>query len=312
MKTLNIFLAALLAMGIIAGCNSKTEKTETTQATSVEVSMEKPNELGMGTDSLNAEVQSKSLGEISERKVKLIEEGISSIDITNQALAAIEGGNKDKAIELIEKGVGKLEVLLARDPDLVLIPINNTIKTEDFQGDLESIKTIKKAVKKAIEDDYFQVLRDEIAKLGSEVRIETVSIPILTYPDALRLSASFLENNEIDLAKETLQTALNTLVISEQRIPLPILRAESLLEKAKTQDAKDDDMKKEVLTLLENAEYQLILAEELGYGNRDKEYKELNDAIIEIRKSVKADSDSQGLFDKIIEKLSTFKDKIIA
>ena len=135
MKTLNIFLAALLAMGIIAGCESKTEKTETTRATSVEVSMEKPNELGMGTDSLNAEVQSKSIGEISERKVKLIEEGISSIDITYQALAAIEGGNKDKAIELIEKGVGKLEVLLARDTDLVLIPINNTIKTEDFQDD---------------------------------------------------------------------------------------------------------------------------------------------------------------------------------
>ena len=135
MKTLNIFLAVLLAIGIIAGCNSKTEKTETTQATSVEVSMEKPNELGMGTGSLNAEVQSKSIGEISERKVKLIEEGISSIDITYHALAAIEDGIKDKAIELIEKGVGKLEVLLARDTDLVLIPINNTIKTEDFQDD---------------------------------------------------------------------------------------------------------------------------------------------------------------------------------
>jgi len=311
MKITNIFLAALLAMGIIAGCNRKTEKVETTQA-SVEVSMEKPNELGMGMDSLNAKVQSKSIGEISERKVKLIEEGVSAIEITHEALTAIEGGNKDKAIELIEKGVGKLEVLLVRDPYLVLIPINNTIKTEDFQGDLESIKTIKKAVKKAIEDDYFQVLRDEIAKLGSEVRIETVSIPILTYPDALKLSASFLEDNEIDLAKETLQTALNTLIISEQRIPLPILRAESLLEKAKTQDAKDDDMKKEVLALLDNAEYQLILAEELGYGNRDKEYKELNDAISEIRKTVKSNSASQGLFDKIIEKLSTFKDKIIA
>ncbi|MFA5301381.1 MAG: YfdX family protein [Bacteroidales bacterium] len=311
MKTRNTFLIALLAIGIIAGCNSKNENTETTQV-SDEVRMEKPNELGMDEDSLNAEVQSKSMAEINEREIKLIEEGVSAIDITYQALAAIEGGNKDKAIELIEKGVGKLEVLLARDANLVLIPIINTIKTEDFQGDLEAIKTIKKAVKKAIKDDYFQVLRDEIAKLGSEVRIETVSIPILTYPDALKLSASFLENDEIDLAKETLQTALNTLVLSEQRIPLPILRAQSLLEKAKMQDAKEDDMKKEVLTLLENAEYQLVLAEELGYGNRDKEYKELNDAINEIRKSVKADGDSQGLFDKIIEKLSTFKDKIIA
>lgn len=310
MKTRNIFLIALLAIGIIAGCNSKNETTENTQV-SDEVRMEKPNELGMDEDSLNAEVQSKSIAEINEREIKLIEEGVSAIDITYQALAAIEGGNKDKAIELIEKGVGKLEVLLARDANLVLIPINNTIKTEDFQGDLEAIKTIKKAVKKAIKDDYFQVLRDEIAKLGSEVRIETVSIPILTYPDALKLSASFLENDEIDLAKETLQTALNTLVVSEQRIPLPILRAESLLEKAKMQDAKEDDMKKEVLTLLENAEYQLVLAEELGYGNRDKEYKELNDAISEIRKSVKADGDSQGLFDKIIKKLSTFKNKII-
>ena len=273
--------------------------------------MEKSNELGMDMDSLNAEVQSKSIREINKRKVKLIEEGVSAIDLTYKALVAIEDGNKDKAIDFIERGVGKLEVLLARDEDLVLIPIKNSIKTEDFQGDLESIKTIKKAIKKAIEDDYYQVLRDEIAKLGSEVRIETVSIPILTYPDALKLSASFLENNEIDLAKETLQTALNTLVISEKRIPLPILRAESLLEKAKKQDAKDEVKKKEVLTLLENAEYQLTLAEELGYGNRDKEYKELNDAINGIRKSVKADSDSQGLFDDIIEKLSTFKDKII-
>ncbi|RLD59513.1 MAG: hypothetical protein DRJ01_11205 [Bacteroidetes bacterium] len=310
MKTLNVLLAALLVMGIVDGCNSKTEKNKITQARE-EVNMEKSNELGMDMDSLNAEVQSKSIREINKRKVKLIEEGVSAIDLTYKALVAIEDGNKDKAIDLIERGVGKLEVLLARDEDLVLIPIKNSIKTEDFQGDLESIKTIKKAIKKAIEDDYYQVLRDEIAKLGSEVRIETVSIPILTYPDALKLSASFLENNEIDLAKETLQTALNTLVISEKRIPLPILRAESLLEKAKKQDAKDEVKKKEVLTLLENAEYQLTLAEELGYGNRDKKYKELNDAINGIRKSVKADSDSQGLFDDIIEKLSTFKDKII-
>ena len=99
------------------------------------------------------------------------------------------------------------------------------------------------------------------------------------------------------------------MVIEKEIIPLPILRAEVMIAAAQTEDAKDEDKKKAVLNLLENAEYQLIMAEELGYGKRDKEYKELNKAIKEIKDSVKKDGDSQGLFDKLKNKLKKFKNR---
>ena len=82
-----------------------------------------------------------------------------------------------------------------------------------------------------------------------------------------------------------------------------------MIAAAQSEDAKDEDKKKEVLNLLENAEYQLIMAEELGYGKRDKEYKELNSSIKELMKSVEADGDSQGLFDKLKNKLRNFKNR---
>ena len=52
------------------------------------------------------------------------------------------------------------------------------------------------------------------------------------------------------------------------------------------------------------------MAEELGYGDRDREYKELNKTIKELKKSVKDDGDSQALFEKFKTKLADFKKRI--
>ncbi|WP_286815128.1 YfdX family protein, partial [Maribacter sp. UBA849] len=139
--------------------------------------------------------------------------------------------------------------------------------------------------------------------------ITTMSVPLATYPTAMKAAAILLDADKMDEAKVALYTALNTLVIETEVIPLPILRAEVMIAAAMTEDAKDEDKKKEVLNLLDNAEYQLIMAEELGYGKRDKEYKELNKSIKEIKKSVKEDGDSQGLFSKLKNKLKNFKNR---
>lgn len=311
MKTLNIFLAGLLAIGIIAGCNSKNEKNVTSQA-SEEVRMEKPDELGMSQDSLAGKVNKEAINSIESEKSELVEEAVSSYESVSEALSAIELGDKKKANTALEKAVGKLEILLARDPNLAFVPVDASIKTVDLATDLETIIAIKKAAKKAIATDSFQSVRDEIANLASEIQISTVEIPLATFPAALKLAAAQLEQENIQEAKVILHTAINTFVIREQRIPLPILRAQAIINQAKNDDALSEDKKKEVIQLLDNAEYQLLVAEELGYGKRDKEYAELYKSIKELKESVKDDKDSQGLFDSLKNKLEAFKNRIVS
>jgi hypothetical protein len=317
MKTIyNKTLYVLFALATLTACaqnnNSKSvdnDKQEMVTKGNPDIRMEKPSNPMMSEADLNNEVQSKAAEAVDQASTAIIEEAAEAIENTYVAIKAINDNDKKKALEAMEKATGKLELLVARNPNVALLPIDATAETRDLVADLKTIKALKKVAEEAIEDDYLQVAREAIGDLVSEMEISTISVPLATYPDALKAAAVLLEANKMDEAKLALHAALNTLVIEKEIIPLPILKAEVMIAAAQTEDAKDEDKKKEVLSLLENAEYQLIMAEELGYGKRDKEYKELNKAINDLKKSVKENGDSQGLFSKLKTKLKNFKNR---
>lgn len=306
MKKTKLYLIPLLLMGFVVGCNGQDRGSNANE----EIKMEKPDQLGMNKDSLEVQVQQQAVDAREENRSALVAEAVAAIDNVQSALSNLEKKDKEAALADLEAGTGKLEILMARDPNLAFVPIDASVKTVDLVADLETIKMIKEAVREAIEDNYFQTVREEAANLASELQITTVEMPLATFPTAMKLAASMIERDSVDEAKIALYTAMNTLVVKEERIPLPILRAQAMIDQAKSDDASDEDKKKEVLQLLDNAEYQLTLAEELGYGKRDKEYAELNKAIKELKKSVKDDGDSQGLFDSLKTKLSNFRKRI--
>ena len=305
----------LLALATMTSCAQDKSKKgnkdnqETVAIGNDEVRMEKPESMDMSKEDLDNEVQGKAVEVVDEASTGIIDEAVMAIEHTKAAIKAINKKDKKKALGAMEKATGKLELLVARDPSVALLPVEVATVTRDLIADLKMIKFHKKIAEEAIEDDYLQVARHAIADMASEVEISTVSVPLATYPDAMKLAAVLLDADKMEEAKVALFTALNTMVIEKEIIPLPILRAEVMIVAAQTEDAKDEDKKKAVLNLLENAEYQLILAEELGYGKRDKEYKELNKAIKEIKDSVNEDKDSQGLFDKLKNKLKKFKNR---
>jgi hypothetical protein len=317
MKTIyNKTLYVLFALATLTACaqnnNSKSvdnDKQEMVTKGNPDIRMEKPSNPMMSEADLNNEVQSKAAEAVDQASTAIIEEAAEAIENTYVAIKAINDNDKKKALEAMEKATGKLELLVARNPNVALLPIDATAETRDLVADLKTIKALKKVAEEAIEDDYLQVAREAIGDLVSEMEISTISVPLATYPDALKAAAVLLEANKMDEAKLALHAALNTLVIEKEIIPLPILKAEVMIAAAQTEDAKDEDKKKEVLSLLENAEYQLIMAEELGYGKRDKAYKELNKAINDLKKSVKENGDSQGLFSKLKTKLKNFKNR---
>ena len=308
MKTIPIF--SFLLMSTLIACQAQQQESASSESTQTTPRAEKPIELGMEQDSLDAQVQQRGVDKVEEETAKLVEEAASAIEATYEAVAALSRDKKDSALMAIERATGKLEVLLARDPSLSMIPLDVSLKTEDLVADLPTIDRIKETVEQAIEDGYYQVARQELENLASEIQITTVEMPLATYPEAMKAAAALIEENQLEAANLVLYDALNTLVVVEERIPLPVLRAEALVENAQKLDAESEDKKEDVLMLLGNAKFQLVLAEELGYGKRDKEYEELSESIEELEESVRSEGDSQGIFSKLKDKISSFADRI--
>jgi hypothetical protein len=99
-------------------------------------------------------------------------------------------------------------------------------------------------------------------------------------------------------------------VVSDHIVPLPIIRAEALLESAETLTRKEDrtdDEKGELADLLQAARSQLELAQLLGYGGKadfEPLYKQLSD----IEKKTEAGKSGEGFFDKLRGSMSKLWD----
>jgi tetratricopeptide (TPR) repeat protein len=129
----------------------------------------------------------------------------------------------------------------------------------------------------------------------------------------MKLASAKLDENKNDEAKEILLQALNTLVIKEDIIPMPLLKAEQYLSVAATTMEGTDKTKKEIANiLLDNADYQLKLAEVMGYGKKDKEFKEFAKAIKSLKKAIDKDEETKGLFDDLSKKMKDFKERLIS
>jgi hypothetical protein len=152
-----------------------------------------------------------------------------------------------------------------------------------------------------------QKARPFVNALASEIVISTSNVPLATYPAAIKAVSPLIDAGKIDEAKTALQVALNTLVVTNEVIPLPPLRAEAMLKAGEKLAEKKDRTEKENNTLsklLVGARDQLKLAEALGYGDR-KKFKPLYEEIEKIEKQSASGKSGNGWFDKIKQQVSS-------
>ena len=110
-----------------------------------------------------------------------------------------------------------------------------------------------------------------------------------------------MDDGKIDEAKQALQAALNTVVITKQVVPLPVLRSEALLKRAEELAEKSDrtDAEREELTdKLAAVRNQLAMAKLLGYGEQG-DYESLNVQLDDVQKRTQDGQSGEGLFDKM-------------
>jgi len=225
---------------------------------------------------------------------------------TEKALKALNDGKTDEALKALEKATGKLELILARDPGLALVPVSVDMVTYDLYADVDTVKAVIKEAREALDEGRVQQARRLMSSLASEVVINTTNIPLATYPDAIKAISPLLDKGETEKAKAALQAALNTLVVTTDVVPLPLLRSQYMLARAeklaeKKERSEEDD--KALNDLLQAADQELKLAEVLGYGSR-QDFKPLHEQIGIIREKAAGGNSGKGWFDELKKRLS--------
>jgi DNA gyrase/topoisomerase IV subunit A len=154
-----------------------------------------------------------------------------------------------------------------------------------------------------------QLARDIMLNLASELDIYVTALPIGTYPVVLKAIIPLIEQEKFDEAKMLLIEALETLVIEKIVIPLPILRAEQAIIRANELANKENPNKDELKELLAYAKEQLQLAEALGYGKVEIDYKDLYEEIEKLEKILEGEESTKDIFETLKEKLSSIMEK---
>ena len=171
--------------------------------------------------------------------------------------------------------MGKLEVILSAKDAPKLLPIDGGVSLTEFVGTKDDVTKTVDTVKDLLDKNKVQIARQLLDTLQSEIDVTVVSLPLVTYPDALKLAAKYIHDGKTREAKQVLQVALATFDKTTTVIPVPLLKATDLIS-ASANLAKNGK-KEEALKYLNAAEDQLDVAEALGYvSHSDNSYKSLH------------------------------------
>jgi len=233
---------------------------------------------------------------------------------THKAIVAL--GNKDAkgATTILQAVSTKLDNLIAKNPGLELVPATVETDVFDFDGTNKDIVNAIEETDALLKHGRLQTARRVISELASEIRITRTSLPLGTYPAAIKQIIPLIESGNMDQAAVDLSSVMDTLLVTTDVMPLPVLRAEELLTAAADMEHRDDLSKEasrsEIKTFTDAAKNQLERAELLGYGNKD-DYKTLYQEIDAIHKTLFSEH-SAAVWKQVKYDLGQFKDRLKA
>jgi hypothetical protein len=246
---------------------------------------------------------------------EIVNEAADAARATTTALAALNKKQPKQAQAALQVAAGNLNLLLARDPTLGMLPIDFQVQVFEGVSNLKTIKKLEDELEDLIDDKHYQSARPIVDSLVDEIRVTTVFLPLATYPAAIDLAAPLIDAGKLDEAKQVLYDAIGTLVSIEEITPLSIIRAEDKLSEAFQIENKDkadlskQETKDKISKLVNEALQNIKVAQALGYGTKD-DYDDLYDDIDTLKKAI-GTYGFKGEWSKVKKSLSAFKNKII-
>ncbi len=314
MKTIKSVFATFLVIAIttvgLTSCNNSKEHLKKVSQNAVAQKIVKPDTLNMSKDTLALRVQKKTLKEIEKQQALVVKEALAAVTQTNNAINLIHAGHAKKAVAAIKAALENTKTLLKKNPGADLFPVDESVNVHDLVTTIPQVNQAVKAANKEMTKGNYQAAAALLNNLKSEMDIVTINLPLSTYPGSLKQALSLFGKNKIQQAGQVLLGMMNSLVVNQVVVPLPILRAQVMMAESRNLFNKKED-KSKVTNLLENADYQLKLAQALGYGNFDKEYADISKDIANVKSSVKKGNASQDIFAKLMRKTENFKNRLI-
>ena len=252
------------------------------------------------------EVQKETDSQAADKRKQVLDEAVSALSLTKSALAALDGKDTARALATLAEVTGKLELIVAREPTLALAGVDVRTIVHDLFANTETIEAMTDEALDALKHGEVQQARHVLALLASEIVITVTSIPLASYPAAVKAVVPLIDQGKIEEAKAALQSALSTLVEERSVLPLPVLRAKLLLKRAEplVEDGQRSEASNERLeTLLNEARQQLEMAELLGYGKR-KDFEPLYAELKKIKEKTGGGGCGKGWLDEVKAKLS--------
>lgn len=240
-------------------------------------------------------------------QVTLIKEAIASLKLTHKALVNLNENKSDEAKKNIELALGKLESILAPKASPKLLPIEKQMVVKKFVGTADDVEKGLDTVKKLLSEGKVQEAGELLITLQSEIDVTVVSLPLVSYPDALKLANKYLLENKSEEAKKVLTLALNSFAKESYVVPIPLVNTLELVKVASKVAHENKDL---ALKYLTSAHDELKKAEKLGYISSDTtRYKALHKLIEGVEKEVKGSNKAEKLFKELAEILTEFKEK---
>jgi hypothetical protein len=298
-----VFIVSWLLL--IAGCRSRTPERAAqppvTSSPSQPSSSDVQKQRQEAERQLRPEVEAQRQQEQREAEQTIDQDAIAAVDQTVQAIKAIAANKKEDALSAIERATGKINILLARNPSSALIVVDAEVVVIDTAPlDLKVIDQKVQLTTTAVKEKDLPVARVILATLVSEIRIEIVSLPLATYPAALSQAARLLDQGKTQEAGTVLLTALNTLVIVDHVVPVPLILSQAAISAA---DKQQQD-KEAAMALLEVARNELNRSRELGYLSGDPEYRALEKQISDLESTIKGKGNIGSKFSELRDRLS--------
>jgi hypothetical protein len=292
---------------VIAGCNSskpndRTGITEPPKASSPS-SPDSQKQQQEAEQQFRPDIEAQRQQNEAQAKGTLDQDAIAAVGFTGEAIKLITENKKDDALASIERATGKINILIARNPASALIPVSVEVVVIDTAPvDSKVIDQIVQRATDATKHRELPLARILLASLVSELRIGTSSLPLATYPGALQQAAQLLDQGKNQDAGKVLLTALNTLVMVDHVIPLPLILAQAAIDAANSQRQNKDI----ALTLLKTARNEANRSRLLGYLSSDSEYKGLDDEISSLESAINGKGDTSSMFSHLRDRISAF------
>lgn len=267
------------------------------------------NTVTLANDALanSSEVETTESQQVQKEKRKVvIAEAASALEETNGAINALENQDTKTALAALERAIGKLDIVLAREPELALAPVDIQTRVIDVVTGVDTVKLIREQSEKAIKQGHLQKARRLLENLASESVLSVSNLPLATYPDAIKKAVQQIDDNKLDEAKFTLKTALNTVVVNKTVLPLPVMSAANLLQEAETlaeKNERSDEENQRLVKVVALARSELEFAEALGYGS-NKDFSDMYKQLDMINEKTAGGKSGSGFFTKLKKQLN--------